>query len=80
MRRLPTAAVLMVTTGLGFATFSALWPLMIVAFFGPLNPGGGDVSVFYPLEHTALAAAAPARSPDAMARRQGLWFYHAAVG
>jgi hypothetical protein len=27
-----------------------------------MNPGGGDVSVFYPLEHTALAAAAPAEA------------------
>jgi len=27
-----------------------------------MNPGGGDVSVFYPLEHTALAASAPAQS------------------
>ena len=52
------AAVLMVSTGLGFATFSALWPLMVVAFFGPINPGGGDVSVFLPLEHTVLAGAA----------------------
>lgn len=52
------AAVLMVSTGLGFATFSALWPLMIVAFLGPLNPSGGDVSVFLPLEHTVIAGAA----------------------
>jgi len=27
-----------------------------------MNPGGGDVSVFYPLEHTALAAATPAET------------------
>ena len=58
-RLMGCAALLMVATGLGFASFSALWPLMIVAFFGPINPGGGDVSVFLPLEHTVLAGAAP---------------------
>lgn len=57
-RLMGAAAVLMVATGLGFATFSALWPLMIVAFLGPINPSGGDVSVFLPLEHTVLAGEA----------------------
>ena len=61
-RLLIAAAVLMALTGIGFAAFSTLWPLLIVALAGTLNPGGGDVSVFYPLEHTALAAAAPAES------------------
>jgi MFS family permease len=56
------AAVLMALTGLGFAALSSLWPLLLVAFMGPINPSGGDVSVFLPLEHTVLAAAAPAAS------------------
>lgn len=56
------AAVLMTLTGIGFAAFSSLWPLLIVALAGTMNPGGGDVSVFYPLEHTALAAATPAEN------------------
>ncbi len=56
------AALLMALTGIGFAAFSSLWPLLIVAVAGTMNPGGGDVSVFYPLEHTALAAATPAES------------------
>jgi MFS family permease len=61
MRRLLLcAALLMALTGLGFATLSSLWPLLVVAFLGPLNPSGGDASVFLPLEHTVLAAAAPA--------------------
>ena len=60
-RMLIAAAGLMVVTGLGFAAFSSLWPLLIVALAGTMNPGGGDVSVFYPLEHTALAAATPAQ-------------------
>jgi MFS family permease len=57
-RLLLAAAVLMTATGLGFASLSDLWPLMLVAFMGPLNPSGGDVSVFLPLEHTALAGSA----------------------
>ena len=61
-RMLIAAAALMTLTGVGFATFSSLWPLLIIALVGTMNPGGGDVSVFYPLEHTALAAAAPAES------------------
>lgn len=50
------AALLMAATGLGFAGFSAFWPLLVVAFVGTLNPGAGDVSVFLPLEHARLAA------------------------
>ncbi|MGH8764218.1 MAG: MFS transporter [Burkholderiales bacterium] len=63
MRRLMLgAAVLMALTGLGFASLSSLWPLLVVAFMGPLNPSGGDVSVFLPLEHTVLATTAPAET------------------
>lgn len=58
---LVAAAVLMTATGLGFASLSSLWPLFLVAFMGPLNPSGGDVSVFLPLEHTALAASGAAQ-------------------
>ena len=57
-RLLLAAAVLMAATGLGFATLTSLWPLLLVAFLGPLNPSGGDVSVFLPLEHTVLAGSA----------------------
>jgi len=56
------AAVLMAATGIGFASLSSLWPLLVVAFMGPINPSGGDVSVFLPLEHTVLATAASAQS------------------
>ena len=56
------ASLLMACTGAAFASFSSLWPLMIVALVGTLNPSSGDVSVFYPLEHTALAAATPMES------------------
>ena len=52
------AALLMAATGAGFAGFSGYAPLLVVAFVGTLNPGGGDVSVFLPLEHARLAGLA----------------------
>ena len=61
-RLLLAAALLMAATGVGFASLSSWWPLLVVAFVGTLNPSGGDVSVFLPLDHTVLAAAAPAQS------------------
>jgi MFS family permease len=59
MRRpaLLAAALLMMATGLGFASLHAFWPLLVIAFVGTLNPSGGDVSVFLPLEHTVLSHA-----------------------
>ncbi|HEX9396909.1 MAG TPA: MFS transporter [Burkholderiales bacterium] len=56
-RMLLAMAVLMAATGVGFAAFESLWPLLVVAFLGPLNPSGGDSSAFLPLEHSVLASA-----------------------
>ena len=56
-RLLLTAAMLMAATGVAFAGCSAFWPLLVVAFFGTLNPSSGDASVFMPLDHTMLATA-----------------------
>jgi MFS family permease len=52
------ATALMAGTGVGFAALTNFWPLCVVAFVGTLNPSGGDVSVFLPLEHAVLANAA----------------------
>jgi MFS family permease len=80
-RLLIAAAVLMALSGVAFAALSSLWPLMLVAIVSPLNPGGGDVSVFYPLEHTALAAAAPAQSrTSAFARYSFVGSLFGAIG
>ncbi|WP_337917834.1 MFS transporter [Pseudaminobacter soli (ex Zhang et al. 2022)] len=49
------AALLMAATGLGFARIDSFGPLLVIAFVGTLNPSGGDVSVFLPLEHTVLS-------------------------
>jgi MFS family permease len=51
------ASVLMTMTGVGFASLSAFWPLLLIAFIGTLNPSSGDASVFMPLDHTMLATA-----------------------
>lgn len=49
------ASALMFATGLGFATVTAFVPIVLVAVVGTLNPSGGDVSVFLPIEQAALA-------------------------
>ena len=66
------AAVLMTATGLGFATFTAFWPLLIVAFVGTLNPSSGDVSVFLPLEHAVLSRIVDDRRRTAVFARYSL--------
>jgi MFS family permease len=53
------ACVLMAATGLAFSQAHAFWPLMLVGFLGTLNPSGGDVSPFLPLEQSLLAHAGP---------------------
>ena len=72
------AALLMAATGFGFAAVHGFWPLLLVAFIGTLNPSGGDVSVFLPLEHTVLAHTASDKERTAMFARYS--FAGAAVG
>ena len=66
------ACVLMAATGVGFALVGEYWVLLAVAFVGTLNPSSGDVSLFLPLEHTALAQAVPARRRTAVFARYSL--------
>jgi len=66
------ATVLMAATGLGFATFTDFWPLLVVAIVGTLNPSSGDVSVFLPLEHAMLAQLASDRQRPAWFARYSL--------
>lgn len=61
-RLLLMAAALMCATGLGFAAFSAFWPLLAVAVIGTLNPSAGDVSVFLPTEQALLSDLASDRT------------------
>src|SRR5262249_22569532 len=49
------ASLLMLATGIGFASLAAFSALLIVAVLGTLNPSSGDVSVFLPTEQAVLA-------------------------
>lgn len=71
-RLLLGAALLMLGTGLSFASFSAFWPLLLVAFVGTLNPSSGDVSVFLPLEHARLAESSQGATRTALFARYSL--------
>jgi len=63
------ACALMLLTSLGLATAESTLLLLAVAFAGTLNPGGGDVSVFLPLEQSLLARfAAPGARTGVFAR------------
>jgi MFS family permease len=63
------ASLLMLGTGIGFAAAPGFWPLLLIAFGGTLNPSAGDVSVFLPLEQTALSGAIADRDrTDLLAR------------
>ena len=66
------AAALMALTGAGFATITQLWPLVVIAFVGTLNPSNGDVSVFAPLEHAVLAQVVDDRHRTAVFARYAL--------
>ncbi len=50
-----SATALMAVTGAALASLEGFWPLLLVALVGTINPSGGDVSVFMPLEHALLA-------------------------
>ena len=62
-------AWLMVATGVAFAGLTSLWPLLVVAFVGTLNPSAGDVSAFLPLEHARIAASAGGAARTALFAR-----------
>jgi MFS family permease len=63
------AAVLMFTTGLGFASIKSFWPLFFIAVIGTLNPSAGDVSLFLAVEQAALAETVVSRDLTAMFSR-----------
>jgi MFS family permease len=66
------ATLLMAFTGIAFSAFEQFWPLLLVAFVGTLNPSGGDVSVFLPVEQSLLPQTVPARKRTAVFARYGL--------
>ncbi len=66
------AAALMAMTGIGFASVTDFWPLLLIAVVGTLNPSSGDVSVFLPLEHAVLSRAAKDDARTAVFARYSL--------
>lgn len=80
-RLLFCACLLMAATGVAFSQVRAFWPLLLVGFLGTLNPSGGDVSLFLPLEQSMLAhAASPAERNTLFARYSLTGSLMAAVG
>ena len=69
---LTLASLLMLGTGLAFSQARAFWPLLVVGFVGTLNPSGGDVSPFLPLEQSLLSHAGPDAQRTALYARYGL--------
>jgi MFS family permease len=75
------ACGLMLVTGLGFASITSFWPLLLVAVVGTLNPSGGDVSVFLPTEQSMLTGTIEARRRTTLFARYTLTgTFAAAVG
>jgi MFS family permease len=71
----------MLVTGLGFASITSFWPLLLVAVVGTLNPSGGDVSVFLPTEQSMLTGTIEARRRTTLFARYTLTgTFAAAVG
>ena len=66
------ASVLMALTGLGFATLTGFFLLILIACIGTLNPSSGDVSVFLPIEHARLAEQSDSSQRTALFARYAL--------
>ena len=68
------AACLMVATGVAFSVIDAYAVLLVVAFAGTINPSGGSVSVFVPLEHAVITGEVAA------AERTRIFAHYSLVG
>jgi len=71
-RLLVAAAIAMSATGIAFSIFEHHAVLFLVAFVGTVNPSGGSVSVFVPLEHAVLAGRVADRDRTTMFARYSL--------
>jgi len=69
VRLLRVVALLMIATGLAFGLAASFAVLIVVAAIGTMNPSGGDVSPFLPIEQSLLPdTVAPARRTHVFAR------------
>ena len=64
----------MVATGVAFSVIDAYAVLLVVAFAGTINPSGGSVSVFVPLEHALISGEVAA------AERTRIFAHYSLVG
>jgi MFS family permease len=71
-RLLIALSLLMVATGIAFASVGDFWPLLVVAFLGTVNPSTGDVSPILPLEHAALTETVADKDRTALFARYSL--------
>ena len=71
-RLLIAASVLMMATGLAFATATTTAIILLIAFVGTINPSSGSVSIFVPLEHAMLSREVADRDRTRMFARYGL--------
>lgn len=65
-------SLLMVATGVAFASVTEFWPLLVIAFLGTVNPSTGDVSPILPLEHAALTETVRDKERTALFARYSL--------
>jgi MFS family permease len=60
VRLLRLVALVMVATGLAFGLAASFAVLLVIAALGTINPSGGDVSPFLPIEQSLLPDTVPA--------------------
>ncbi|MET0903960.1 MAG: MFS transporter [Acidimicrobiales bacterium] len=60
VRLLRVVALVMVATGLAFGLATSFAVLIVIAALGTINPSGGDVSPFLPIEQSLLPDTVPA--------------------
>jgi MFS family permease len=60
VRLLRVVALVMIATGLAFGLAASFAVLVVVAALGTINPSGGDVSPFLPIEQSLLPDTVPA--------------------
>lgn len=53
------AASMMLVTGIGYSLTSSIAVLLLISLLGAVNPSGGDVNLFRPLEYSALSWRVP---------------------
>ena len=72
VRLLQVIAVAMIVTGLAFGLAASFVALAVVATLGTINPSGGDVSAFLPVEQSLLPETVPTHERTRLFARYAL--------